>query len=167
MCNTFGSVNTLESPICIHSSLCPSLFMSIALSIPPPSISVSIPPSLPLSLFLTRGNRECWKPPTDPSWCVRQGRGSERLCVSGGALHVCVHASVRVRLHVLSIVPLHWMHSCLAECVDRPLKHPHTHYNPSQSILQSAVSICIVVQYSRHLRKPIRVILYVLLPDSV
>lgn len=67
--------------------------------------------------------------------------------MSGGALHVCVHASVRVRLHVLSIVPLQWMHSCLAECVDRPLNLTHYSPNPSQSVLQSAVSICIVVQY--------------------
>lgn len=45
---------------------------------------------------------------------VCQEEKHSRLCV-----FVCAHMQACVqKLHVLAMVPLHWMHSCLTECVD-------------------------------------------------
>lgn len=67
---------------------------------------------------------------------VCQEEKHSRLCV-----FVCAHMQACVqKLHVLAMVPLHWMHSCLTECVDTlqpPPPHPPFHFSAPLSVAEA------------------------------
>lgn len=58
-------------------------------------------------------------------------------CVSV-CVFVCAHMQACVqKLHVLAMVPLHWMHSCLTECVDTSQPPPFFYFPAPLSVAEA------------------------------